>query len=218
MNPTHTHATHPIILLGGGGHCLSCIDVIEQAGLYTIVGILDQPERVGTKVMGYPIIGSDDDIPSLVKTCPSFLITVGQIKSATTRRAVYQKVKTAGGQLPIIISPLAYVSPYANLGEGTIVMHQALVNVGATVGRCCIVNTKALIEHETTVGDFSHISTGACLNGQVNVGEDVFVGSNAVVGNNLSIADKTVLSARSQVLKNIKTAGVYHGFPLRKIG
>jgi len=34
----------PIILIGGGGHCLSCIDVIEQTGLYQIIGILDLPD------------------------------------------------------------------------------------------------------------------------------------------------------------------------------
>ena len=31
-----------IILLGGGGHCRSCIDVIEQAGDFNIAGIVDK--------------------------------------------------------------------------------------------------------------------------------------------------------------------------------
>ena len=33
-----------IILIGGGGHCKSCIDVIEQEGKYQIAGIVDLPE------------------------------------------------------------------------------------------------------------------------------------------------------------------------------
>ena len=33
-----------LILLGGGGHCKSCIDVIEQESKYTIEGILDKKE------------------------------------------------------------------------------------------------------------------------------------------------------------------------------
>jgi len=37
----------PLILVGGGGHCKSVIDVAESAG-YTILGIMDMPEMVGT--------------------------------------------------------------------------------------------------------------------------------------------------------------------------
>jgi len=33
-----------IILIGGGGHCKSCIDVIEQEGRFIIAGIVLAPE------------------------------------------------------------------------------------------------------------------------------------------------------------------------------
>ena len=52
----------PLILLGGGGHSKSVIDVAESAG-YTILGVLDKPELVGSSVLDYKIIGTDDDIP-----------------------------------------------------------------------------------------------------------------------------------------------------------
>ena len=44
-----------LILLGGGGHCKSVIDVAESAG-YTILGILDKPETVGQEVLQYSVI------------------------------------------------------------------------------------------------------------------------------------------------------------------
>ena len=50
-----------IILVGGGGHCKSVIDVAESAG-YSIGGILDIPELVGSTVLGYPVIGTDDNM------------------------------------------------------------------------------------------------------------------------------------------------------------
>lgn len=207
----------PIILVGGGGHCISCIDVIEETGLYEIVGILDQPEKKGLNVLGYPVIGTDEDIPSFIAKCPNFLITVGQIKSSRIRQNIFEKIKNAGGQLPVITSPIAYVSRNATLAEGTIVMHQAFVNAGASIGKACIVNSKALIEHEATVSDFSHISTAACINGQVNIGDSCFIGSNTVVGNNLVIVDNSIVAAGSQVLKSITKSGIYIGNPLRKI-
>lgn len=206
-----------IILIGGGGHCISCIDVIESTGLYTIIGILDTHEKVGQKVLDYPIIGTDDDIKNLMSQCSNFLITVGQIKSSTARECIWNKVNVAGGNLPVIISQIAHVSNHAKLAEGTIVMHHALINAGASIGKACVINSKALIEHETTIGDFCHISTAAVVNGQANIGDSCFIGSNTVVGNNINVVACTTISAGSQVLKNIELPGTYIGQPLRKI-
>lgn len=207
----------PIILIGAGGHCISCIDIIEQTGLFEIIGILDHPEKKSTKILGYSVIGTDDDIPTFVSDCPNFHITVGQIKSPCTRQTIYGRIKSAGALLPVIVSPSAYVSPYAKIEEGTIIMHHALVNADVEIGRCCIINSKALIEHEAVIGDFSHISTASCVNGQVRVGANSFIGSNTVVGNNITISENSVIAAGSQVLKNITKPGIYIGNPLRKI-
>lgn len=207
----------PIILIGGGGHCISCIDVIEKGGLYEILGILDLPEKIGQKVLGYPIIGTDDELGSFMPKCKNFLITVGQIDSHSLREKIFNRVKLEGGTLPVIESSLAYVSRHAEISEGTVIMHNVLVNAGAKIGKACIINTNALIEHEAEVGDFCHISTSAIANGQVKVGSGCFIGSNTVIGNNTSIADNVVIAAGSQVLKNVTLPGVYIGNPLRKI-
>ncbi|MBA4408515.1 MAG: acetyltransferase [Odoribacter sp.] len=207
----------PIILIGGGGHCISCIDVIEQTGLYHILGIFDLPEKLGQKLLNYSIIGTDNELEQFVPDCPDFLITVGQIKSSVLRETIFNKVKQAGGKLPVIISPLAYVSSNANIGEGSIIMHHALVNAGATIRKGCIINTKTLIEHEATVGNFCHISTASVVNGQANIGDCCFIGSNTVIANNTNVIANTIIAAGSQVLRNIEIAGTYIGHPLRKI-
>lgn len=207
----------PIILVGGGGHCISCIDVIEETGLYEIIGILDYQEKVGTTIMGYQVIGTDDDIPNLISLCSNFHITVGQIKSPNIRQKIYKRIKDVGGSLPVIVSPFARVSRHATIEEGTIIMHQALVNASSAIGKCCIINSKALIEHEATIGDFCHVSTASCINGQVRIGNNTFIGSNTVVGNNIQVASDTIISAGSQVLKDIVLSGIYIGNPLIKI-
>lgn len=207
----------PIILIGGGGHCISCIDVIEQTGLYQIVGILDMPGNIGQKILKYSIIGSDDDIEQMVPECPNFMITVGQITSSSIRETIYNKIMHAGGKMPIIISPLAYVSKYASIGEGSVIMHHTVINAGASVGTCCIINSKALIEHEAKIGDFCHISTASIVNGQAIIGNRSFIGSNSVVANNINVIENTIIAAGSQVLKNIESSGTYIGQPLHKI-
>jgi sugar O-acyltransferase (sialic acid O-acetyltransferase NeuD family) len=169
-----------IILVGGGGHCKACIDVIEQAGKFQIAGIIDLPEKLHQLVLGHPVIGCDEDLPDLLKTCPNVLITLGQIKSPVQRVALFNSLQQMGAQFPVICSPLGYISPHAQVADGTIVMHHALINAGARVGRNCIINTKALVEHDAIIEDHCHISTGAIVNGGATIGRGSFVGSNSV--------------------------------------
>lgn len=190
-----------LILLGGGGHCKSCIDVIEQEGRYQIVGILDLPEKVGKKILGYDVIGTDKDLFSYIKEVKYYLITVGQIKSVVKRIALWKMVKEAQGNLPVIISSLAYVSKSANIDEGTIIMHNALINVDAKIGKNCIINSKALIEHDAAIGDNCHISTAAVINGGVVIGNNTFVGSNSVIRQNVSIPENSLIQANSFIKK-----------------
>jgi sugar O-acyltransferase (sialic acid O-acetyltransferase NeuD family) len=167
-----------LILIGGGGHCAACIDVIEQEARFEIAGIVDK-DTSSKELLGYPVLGNDDDLPSLRAGCDHALITVGQIKNPSARIRLLEYAKSLGYILPVIISPRAYVSKHASAGEGTIVMHDALINSRAIIGRNCIVNTKALIEHDANVEDNCHISTGAIINGGAIVRQGTFVGSNA---------------------------------------
>jgi sugar O-acyltransferase (sialic acid O-acetyltransferase NeuD family) len=168
-----------ILLIGGGGHCKSVIDVIEQEGNFIIAGIIDRKELVGQKVLGYEVIGCDDDLEVLAKHYKYACITVGQIRSNEVRVKLFDILKKFNYELPVIVSPLSYVSSHATIDEGTIVMHHALVNADAKVGKNSIINTKALIEHDSIIGDHCHISTATVINGGVKVQENSFVGSNS---------------------------------------
>lgn len=205
MNPKN------LILIGGGGHCKSVIDVAESAG-YNILGVLDMPEEVGKSVLDYKVIGTDDDIPQYADKA-EFIITVGFIKNPAIRVRIYNKVKETGGKLATIVASTAHVSRYATLGEGSVVMHKAVVNVGATIGVNCIINTLSNIEHDAIVGNQSHISTGAMVNGNCKIGERVFVGSQAVIANGISIGDDIIIGAGAFVRKNVLESGVYFGNP-----
>lgn len=169
-----------LILIGGGGHCTACIDVIEQQGKYRIVGIVDRSTLLGETLLGYRYIGTDSDIPDLLQQGHAFLVTVGQIRSVEARVRLYDQLKHLHACIASIVSPRAYVSKYATIGEGTIVMHDALINANATIGCNCIINTKALIEHDARIEDHCHISTCAAVNGGALIKSGTFFGSGAV--------------------------------------
>ena len=205
----------PLILVGGGGHCKSVIDVAESAG-YNILGILDTPENVGKSVLGYKVIGTDDDIPKFVD-CAEFIITVGQIKSASIRKKVAERIQEVDGQLATIIAPDAYVSKYASVGEGTIIMHRAFLNADVKVGKNVIINTLTNIGHEVIVDDFCHISTGVMVCGNAHIGKEAFIGSQSVVNQGVDIVNATVVGSLTCVNKSIVERGIYAGNPAKFI-
>jgi len=176
-----------IILIGGGGHCKSVIDVIEMTKRYEIIGIVDMKENIGKKVLDYEVIACDDELETIFKTCKSACITIGHIKSNEQRKKLYDKAQQIGFDFPTIISPLAYVSKHSSIDEGTIVMHHALINANVKIGKNCIINTKALIEHDCIIEDNCHISTASVLNGGVIVKDNTFFGSNATSKQSLEI-------------------------------
>jgi len=186
-----------IVLVGGGGHCKSCIEVIEATEIYTIKGILDLPGNIGNEVLGYPIIGTNEDIISFVNKNFNFLITVGSIGDSSKRIELFKLITSLSGIFPTIIAPTAYVAKSAQIGKGTIVMHQAFVNASAQIGENCIINTKSLIEHDAVIGNHCHISTGSIINGGVQVGEKTFFGSGAVSKQYISIPEGSFIKANS---------------------
>ena len=200
-----------LILIGGGGHCMSVIDVAESAG-YNILGILDMPEEVGKSVLNYKVIGTDEEIPQYADRT-EFIITVGFIKNPAIRIRIYNRIKEAGGKLATIIASNAHVSRYAALGEGTVVMHQAVVNAGAHIGENCIINTFCNIEHDAVIGNQCHISTGTMVNGDCKVGDRVFIGSQSVLANGITVGEEIIVGAGSVVRKSISEKGVYAGNP-----
>ena len=176
-----------ILLIGGGGHCRSVIDVIELENRYEIAGIIDKKEFIGNDILGYKVIADDSALKDLRKDYDYAFITIGFIKSNKQRVCLFDTLKKLKFNIPTIISPLAYISKYSQIKEGSIVMHQALVNANAKIGKNCIINTKALIEHDVIIENNCHISTASIINGGVKVKENSFVGSNATTKEYINI-------------------------------
>ena len=197
-----------IILVGAGGHTRSCIDVIELSRQFKIAGLIEKDEKNGQENLGYPILGTDYDLENLRQKYSHALVTVGQIKFPATRIRLFQLLQELDYRLPLIVSPRAYISKHAQIGMGTIILHDAIVNANAKVGKNCIINNKALIEHDAIVGDHCHIATGAIVNGEVAIGNESFMGSGAVAKQSVSIGNNCVIGAGVVVKRHIESGQV----------
>ena len=198
--------SEPLLLIGCGGHARSLIDVVESSDRWHVLGLVGLPEQVGEKMLGYTVLGCDQDLPSLRQQCTHALLAVGQIGFPSQRLRLASELERLAFALPAVISGRAHVSRHAQLGLGISVGHGVVVNAGVSVGNFCILNSNALIEHDAVISDYCHISTGALVNGGAMIGECSFIGSGAVLREGLNLPPHTVISAGKRVM----------GWPIRK--
>ncbi len=200
-----------LILIGAGGHASSCIDVIEQDNDYKIIGLIGRKDEVGSQILNYPIIGTDEDLFSFKNKYQNAFITLGQIDSPLKRIEIFNLIKDLGYLTPSIISSKAIVSKNTTIGDGSIIMHGSIINARANIGENCIINSLSLVEHDVKVSDHSHISTGAIINGGVEIGLGSFIGSGAVIKEGIKIGKGCVIGMGLSVRHDIPDNFTYIG-------
>lgn len=199
-----------VIVIGAGGHGKVVADIVRSCG-DTVLGFLDDGRQKGECLCGIPVLGKIEDYVNYPDA--KFLVAIG---GSAARRSVAARLE--GVRWHTAIHPNAVISTMdTHIGEGSVVMAEAVVNPCATVGRHCIVNTGASIDHDNQIGDYTHISVGAHLAGTVTVGENVWVGIGAAVSNNLTLCDDCMIGAGAVVVRSITEPGTYIGVPARKV-
>ena len=88
--------------------------------------------------------------------------------------------RLAGHSFPVLIHPSAIVAQDVEIGCGTVIMANAVVQPAVKIGRHCILNTNCSVDHDCIIHDFAHIAPGAVLCGGVTVGEGALVGAGVV--------------------------------------
>lgn len=205
-----------IVLVGAGGHAKTIVDTIEHLGKYEIAGFIT-PSDIGKELYGgYKVIGHDEEMNKLYASgIHNAVIAIGFMGKTGLRNEIYEKLKTAGFYLPVIIDPSAIVAKDAKIGDGAYIGRRAVINADAHVGKACIINTGAIVEHECMVGDFSHVAVAAVLCGQATVGENTFIGANATVLQGCRIGNNCIVGAGSVVTKDINRSSISMGVPAR---
>ena len=200
-----------LLLIGAGGHCRSCIELISSLTDYRITGVVDQDGSDLKDVLGHNVVGTDSNLEALISDNPKVLITVGQIKTPEIRINLYNKAKSYGAEFPVLVSPNAYLSQTAKIEEGSVLLHLTMVNSSARVGKNCIINSQALVEHDASIGAHCHLSTGSKINGDAHVEFGSFIGSGAVVHHGKRIQRRCIVGAGAVVAKNLAEGTTLQG-------
>ena len=120
-------------------------------------------------------------------------------------------------QFETMLHRTAYVSRFAVIGEGTVVMPKVCINAEVQIGKHCIINTGSIIEHECRIGDFVHISPSASLAGNITIKKGVHIGLGANIIQGVNIGENAIVGAGAVVLKDVPDNAVVVGNPAKII-
>jgi sugar O-acyltransferase (sialic acid O-acetyltransferase NeuD family) len=207
-----------IIVIGSSGHAKVVIDIVESEGRFSIAGLIDSHGDADAKVLGYPVIGREEDLPRLLDEAniSGVLIAIGD---NFVRGKVAARLADTHPSLELVsaVHPKSSIGKDVTIGEGTVIMAGAILNASSVVGRGCIVNTGASLDHDSRMGDYASLGPGCATGGNCRIGAYVAIGIGAIVSHGIAIGDHTVIGAGSTVISNIDTLRVAYGTPAREI-
>jgi sugar O-acyltransferase (sialic acid O-acetyltransferase NeuD family) len=207
-----------ILIAGASGLGQGLIDVIEQRGEYAIAGLIDPRRSAGEDFFGYPILGRDEDLPSLVaaQSIDAVAIAIGD---NWTRYTAFERLKSLAPELefPPSIHPLAYLARGATVGRGSIVGPTAVLGTDTRAGDFALISHNSSTGEDAWIGSFASLGPNAVMAGGTRLGAFSALGLGASVVQAVSIGEHTVIGAGAAVVDDIGNHVVAVGVPARVI-
>ena len=187
-----------IILIGYSGHAFVAADIFLQSG-QTLLGYCEKEEKT-LNPFGIQFLGMQTSEPAIQQLKKNiFFVAIGDNQ---LRKKIAQSLIN-DFEICNAIHPSAIIATHVEIGNGTMLAANVVINSVANIGNGVILNTGCIIEHECVIGDYAHIAPGAVLCGNVTIGEGTFVGANAVIKQGITIGKNCTIGAGAVILKNI---------------
>lgn len=207
-----------IVLFGGGLHANYCIDIIRKEGKYSIIGIVDSINKIGSDLFGYKVIGRQENLKEIIKkyeVCAG-LITIGDNWS---RKIVHDCIVDQAPNFKFInaIHPSTIIGLNAKIGFGTVIMAGCIINPNSKIGNFCFLATGAQLEHDSRMEDFASISAGSITGGKVTIGKYSAITLGVIILDRIRIGENTVVGSGSLVTKDLPDNVLAYGSPAKII-
>jgi sugar O-acyltransferase (sialic acid O-acetyltransferase NeuD family) len=208
--------TTRVIVIGGSDQGRQAIDIIDETGGAEVVGVLDRRAAAGEEVVGYPVLGSDDELAEAAAStrATAFVAAIGE--NYARHQVLTREMASCPDLEPYrVIHPSSVVARDARIGPGSIVMPGVVVGNGCRIGIGALVGTRSSLDHDCSLGDFASLGPGVTTGGHVCIGERSALGLGANVIHGITIGADTVVGAGALVVDDVADRLVTYGVPAR---
>ena len=184
-----------LLLVGAGGFGRV---VLEHASKEYECTFLDDRPAIGTEINGCKVVGRISDIEKLFDEYKQLIVTIGNNK---LREKIYSEAEKIGYTFPNIIVPSAYVSPYATIGSGCVILNNVVIQNNANVGNGVILNPGVEIHHDSVICNNVLIYTNTVVRSLARVGDRAHLGSTLTIGNEVMIPEDMIVQDGETIRK-----------------
>lgn len=174
-----------ILIVGAGGFGRV---TLEHAIKEYECAFVDDGKTAGEEINGVQVVGNVKDLAKLFAVYKKIVLAIG---NNSVRERIYKQAKDIGYIFPRIICDSAYISPFASVGEGCVILNNVVVQNGSKVGNATILNPGVEVHHDSSVGSFCCIYTNSVVRTYAKVLDLVKIGSNVTIKNE-SIVEKDI--------------------------
>ena len=198
----------------GGQEILRVIidDINKITPTWDILGFIDNdPDKVGTELLGYPVYGDSLDLDSdeIYGIC-------GVMNCEIRQRIIEDEIEKNGFYLTSIIHP-SVNKPDDFIPKPGLIMYPGVkVSYGVKLGKGVFVNYNSMLGHHVTVDDYTFIAPGVTINAHCSIGKFCVIGSGATFVPGVSVGSNAVVGVGTTIFSTVKSGTTVISFP-RKI-
>jgi sugar O-acyltransferase (sialic acid O-acetyltransferase NeuD family) len=201
-----------LLILGASGHGKVAADCAHCTKLWAEIFFYDDRWPCIERCGPWPVLGAGEALLSDCKSDDDAFVAIGR---ADDRITWLEKMVSAGISITRIIHPQSTIATGVTIGEGTLVVAGAVINIDSHIGKGCIINTGATIDHDCVLSDGVHICPGAHIAGGVQVGNNSWIGIGSSVCQYLKIGCHVTVGAGGVVTGDVPDGLTVVGVPAR---
>ena len=199
-------------IIGNGQHAKGVKVLIDCLKDYKFSGYIGKKKNKSSKF-------TDDDIDILKKNNINHLaLGIGNLSYSWIEKLIIKYEKN-GFKFPSLIHPSSVISPLAKIGNGVIVMENAVIKHSSLIKKMSVINSLSLVSHDCTVGEYSYISPGVIIGAETDIGKNNFFGMNSkIINGGIKIGSNVYVGGGSMVINNLPSKVKVFGNPAKIIG
>lgn len=203
-----------LLIAGAGGHGKVIAEVAQAMDNWNRIAFLDDQYSELDGHYPWPVIDNLKKAVNHLSVYQDIIIAIGD---AQLRLRLLDKYLSEGFNVPVLIHPDAWVSPSAEIGDGSVVFPLAAINASVKIGNGCIINTSATVDHDCIINDGVHICPGVHLGGEVTIGHSSWIGIGSNIIQQIHIGEQVTVGAGAAVISDIANGLTVAGVPANPV-
>ena len=154
-----------LLIVGAGTYAMVASEIATDMGCFEKIDFVDDSRK--TTPGGYEVVGTTQQLNMLSSLYSNIVVAIG---NPAVRLSLLDKIKKElSYNIVALISPRAYVSPFARIMGGCIIEPMAVVHTSCIIEEGCIISAGAVVNHASVCCEGVHVDCNATVVGYAKV-------------------------------------------------